>query len=128
MVEAAAADWRNRRRECDGIAFVMGYEDEMGPPGVSRRIEDRKAPLLAGTPFEHWQACAYGRIWRLRRLSPKHNLSHASDQWGVDGFAGWEESVLAGSARGAPRPGTYVTATGACRVKSSRVSEGILTC
>jgi len=31
----------------------MGYEDEMGQRGVSRRIEDRKAPLRAGTPFEH---------------------------------------------------------------------------
>jgi len=127
MVEAAAADWRNRRRECDGIAFVMGYEDEMGQRGVSRRIEDRKAPLHAGTPFEHGslapkagsQAAAF-----VSRAQPWH----ASDQWGVDAFAGSEESVLAGSARGALRPGTYVTATGACRVKSSRVSEGILTC
>ena len=25
----------------------------MGQRGVSRRIEDRKAPLHAGTPFEH---------------------------------------------------------------------------
>jgi|SRR6516162_1492176 len=114
MVEAAAADWRNRRRECDGIAFVMGYEDEMGQRGVSRRIEDRKTPLHAGTP----SGCGVG----LPSTTPR------MPQWGVDGFAGSEESVLAGSARGALRLGTYVTATGACRVKSSRVSEGILTC
>src|SRR5215469_8117953 len=71
MVEAAAADWRNRRRECDGIAFVMGYEDEMGQRGVSRRIEDRKAPLHAGTPFEHGSLLR--QDLRLRRLSPEHN-------------------------------------------------------
>jgi hypothetical protein len=128
MVEAAAADWRNRRRECDGIAFVMGYEDETGQRGVSRRIEDRKAPLHAGTPFEHSSLAPTAGSQAAAFVSQAQNPSHASDQWGVDGLAGWEESVLAGSARGALRPGTYVTATGACRVKSSRVSEGILTC
>ena len=75
MVEAAAADWRNRRREYDGIAFVMGYEDEMGQRGVSRRIEDRKAPLHAGTPFEHGSLAPEAGSQAAANLSPEHNLA-----------------------------------------------------